>query len=588
MKNQILETTKHGTLKVLAQLAEFERGLELGDSESHEPPGQVGLTPAIYCNAKILLGGDLLALLLELHERFADGPNMAPVRFNFFGMPAVLVTKPAHVETVFKDTEHFSSGSEPRTLDRFRALLGFNLISADHETWQQVRPRTAAAFAGASMAEYGEVMRAVMVEDVLPTLRRESSQGRSIEVFETMLEFSSKAVFRSFMRLPGHAVSDDVHPALNRLFCHVRSQVIEPGLPLWVPTPANRAFKRDREAVRSFVRPFIDAHATLDTLFGTTVRGHTTRVRGRTREDIEQVCATIRETYNTADANDESEAGDGLREVVRPLLAQQDDTPVFDIAKRVVRATRSWARERGLEPRVVEHDLHTKIESVLCRDGLLDRERVLEEMVSNLIGGSETTILMMTWGLYYLSTNPAAQDRIRDECLANDDAEVPLIDPSALKTRWPYLFNVLREILRLASPAAAFNRPVIADTELDGFSLPAGTLVWGSQYITHRSPHVWDTPEAFRPERFEQAIEPGSFFPFTLGPRMCVGMTYAYIEAGYALVTICRHFRVECLTKSVGYDMGLTFRPDRPVHVRLHPRADEASGSSGSSGSGGS
>lgn len=569
MGKNIREVAKSRALDALAQLADIESSVRT--PEPGEPPGRAGLMSAVYCNAKIVLGRDLLAMLIELDERFGGGVEMRPVRFNFFGTPAVLVSKPEHVERVFKDREHFSMSSEPKTLERFHDLLGFNLIAAKEDVWRRTRPRTSAALNGSSLSEYGEVMRAVMVEDVVPRLTRASAAGEVLEVFETMLEFSSKAVFRSFMRLPGHAVPDEVHGALSRLFDHVRTHVLEPGLPLWVPSPANRAFFRDRDRVRDFVGPQIDGHAELDTMLGATIRAHTRRVQGRTREDIEAVCATLREAYGVEGA-DMGEPQ--LRDRVAELLVETRDKPVFEIAKRLVRAGRDWSRARGLELLSSERVLQARLEAILCRDGSVDRERVLEEMVSNLIGGSETTILMMTWGLYLLARNPEAQDRLREEALTvgGEAGSVPSIEVTELKSKWPYLFNVLREILRLASPAAAFNRPVIADTRLDDFALPAGTLVWGSQYITHRSPHVWDQPERFMPERFDQPVPAGAFFPFTLGPRMCVGMNYAYLEAAYALVTICAHFRVECLEDEVGYDMGLTFRPDRPIRVRLHRR----------------
>lgn len=568
MGKNLRDDTIARILTTLERLSDAERTVRRPALD--EPPGRSGPLSALYCNAKIMLGGDLLAVLTELDEAFGGGKEMRPVRFNFFGTPAVLVTKPEHVDTVFKDTQHFSMSAEPKTLERFGDLLGFNLVAADKQTWARVRPRTAAALTGSSLREHGEVMRAVMGEDVLPRLRRAAAHDEVLDVFETMLEFSSKAVFRAFMRLPGHAVPDAVHGALSRLFDHVRTHVLEPGVPLWVPSPANKAFFRDRDVVRDFVGPQMDGHARLDTLMGTTVRGHTERVRGRTREDIEAVTAELWAAYGAEHSLPSAELRSGVAELL--AAGEREQATVFDIGKRLVKLGRTHAKQHELELIVAERVLQAQLEAVLCRDGHIDRERVLQEMVSNLIGGSETTILMMSWGLYYLARNPEAQDRLREEALQAGEDPVPSIEVSELRRKWPYLFNVLREILRLASPAAAFNRPVIAETELDGFRLPAGTLVWGSQYITHRSPHVWDQPEAFMPERFDEPVAPGSFFPFTLGPRMCVGMNYAYLEAAYALVTFCRHFHVECLEREVGYDMGLTFRPDRPIRVRLRRR----------------
>lgn len=182
------------------------------------------------------------------------------------------------------------------------------------------------------------------------------------------------------------------------------------------------------------------------------------------------------------------------------------------------------------------------------------------------------TILMMTWGLYFLSSLPHVQEKLHREAAANGGAVIPDIAAATMRECWPYLYNVLRESLRLGPPAALFNRPVIKDVKLDGFELKRGTLLWGSPYITHRSPYIWKDAERFIPERWDQPVPTGAFLPFSLGPRTCVGSNYAYLEAGIGFATLMKYFTVECLTKALGYEVGLTFRPDRPVKILLRAR----------------
>lgn len=560
----VLNLAARSALPLLSRLATAELALSTPPADDGVPPGFGGFFPTLYTNANILLR-DPLTVFIELNDRFGGGEKMLPVRFNFLGKPSLLLTNPRHINQVFKDNDHFSPSAHPDFLARFRACLGYNLISVDYEGWGLLRPRTTAFLNGRPLNEYSAVMRAVMEEDYLPSFFRLADSRMPMDVFDSMLGFSSKVVFRSFMRLGAADVPDDVHAALSQLFSLVRSYVLRPSLPLWVPSPTNNQFKRNRNVLRRLILPYIDPQKGLDTMLGSIVRAHTKRVpaayEGRLVEYILTVLA------GGSDVGTEPRAR--LTAAVTQVLKESQQQTVYQLGKELARVSSEWSKLEKhpltLRPEVFEAGLET----ILCEGGEIDRELVLQEMVSNLIGGSETTILLMTWGLYYLSRAPDVQERLHREANADRDSIIPHIEISNLKERWGYLYNVLREILRLASPAAVFTRPVIADVTLDGYKLKKGTSVWGSQYITQRSPYVWKDPEHFIPERFEQPVPAGAFFPFTLGQRMCVGMNFAYLEAAIALATLAKYFRVECDTPELSYDMGLTFRPDRPVKLRL-------------------
>lgn len=561
---------KSSALRLLSRLAELEQSASKKATTAGVPPGYSGFVSALYCNASAGLQ-DLLSLFIELSDRFGGGEKMLPVRFNFLGKSSVLLTDPRHIHQVFNDAEHFSQSSHPQFMARFRDLLGFNLISVDHDVWKVVRSRTTAVLNGRPLAEYGDVMRSVMETSCLPFFERCAATQEPLDIFSSMLEFSSKVVFMAFMRLRAEEIPDNIHPALNRLFGHVRRHVLEPSFPLWVPSPANNEFKRDRDSVRDFIQPYIERQKTLDTMMGSIIRAHTRRIPGRSDARIPEYIASVFVGAEESGAQDLSR----LSESVAKVLEARRDEPTYQLGRDLTRAANEWAKATKRALSIRQEQFEAALETLLCEGGEIDRELVLQEMVSNLIGGSETTILLMTWGLYFMSERPEVQEKLHREAAADTEHKVPLITPSTMKERWSYVYNVLRETLRLASPAAVFNRPVIADVTLDGFTLEKGTLVWGCQYITHRSPHVWSEPERFMPERFEQPIPAGAFFPFTLGPRMCVGMGYAYLEAAIALATIAKYFTFECRTRDVSHEMGLTFRPDRPVWVVLKKRACE-------------
>ena len=112
--------------------------------------------------------------------------------------------------------------------------------------------------------------------------------------------------------------------------------------------------------------------------------------------------------------------------------------------------------------------------------------------------------------------------------------------------RLTYLDQVCSEVLRLYAPAWAGSRRVLAPARLGGYAIPAGSLVMFSPYLTHRHPAFWDHPERFDPGRFgQEPPAPGSYFPFGMGPRSCVGRHLALIELKLLLASILSSVRLE-------------------------------------------
>ncbi|GAC1460892.1 MAG: hypothetical protein PVSMB4_19720 [Ktedonobacterales bacterium] len=143
-------------------------------------------------------------------------------------------------------------------------------------------------------------------------------------------------------------------------------------------------------------------------------------------------------------------------------------------------------------------------------------------------------------------------------------------------TALPYLDQVVKEAMRLYPPAWTQGRRAIDDFELEGYRLPAGTVVMFSQWVIHRLPEIWGDPETFRPERFEPAAEralpPYAYFPFGGGPRMCIGMPFANLEARLLLATILQQYTPNLVP---GYPVvprpRITLRPAYGIHMTLDP-----------------
>ena len=107
--------------------------------------------------------------------------------------------------------------------------------------------------------------------------------------------------------------------------------------------------------------------------------------------------------------------------------------------------------------------------------------------------------------------------------------------------------QVLKESMRLYPPVPIMSRQATADASIDGHLVRAGTSILMPIYAIHRHARRWEDPDAFDPARFaperEAAIPRYQYMPFGAGPRICIGMSFAMIEATAILATLVRRAR---------------------------------------------
>jgi cytochrome P450 len=131
--------------------------------------------------------------------------------------------------------------------------------------------------------------------------------------------------------------------------------------------------------------------------------------------------------------------------------------------------------------------------------------------------------------------------------------------------------------MRLYPPAWITGRRAEADDEVCGYRIAKGTQVLVSLWATHRHPKFWDDPEAFDPDRFTPARSEGrapfAYFPFGGGPRVCIGNTFAMMEAQLILAMVSQRYRLELSPGArVEPERGITLRPGPALPMRLRPR----------------
>ena len=142
-----------------------------------------------------------------------------------------------------------------------------------------------------------------------------------------------------------------------------------------------------------------------------------------------------------------------------------------------------------------------------------------------------------------------------------------------------YTNNVVREALRLYPPVWVISRRTIEADTLGGYTVPPGTDVFFSPYFVHRHPDFWSDPEAFIPERFDDADESRpklTYLPFSAGAHHCIGETLAIFEMLVHLNRFARRFRLRRIDASpVGLEALINLRSAQPLMMRLERRHQE-------------
>jgi cytochrome P450 len=256
--------------------------------------------------------------------------------------------------------------------------------------------------------------------------------------------------------------------------------------------------------------------------------------------------------------------------------------PVFRQKRRGEQALDRLVRELAAQRRALgeanaPRDLLTML--VYSRDEetgeALDDKAIHDELVTLYIAGHETTALTLDWAFWLLSQHPNIAARLREELDRVLGGNPPTLE--ALPNL-PYTQGVVKETLRLYPPAWFVSREALEDVTLNGGDvLPKGSLILAVAYGTHRDPALYDAPLEFRPERwagdFEKSLPKGAYYPFGLGPRVCIGNGFAMMEAQLVLATLAQRYQVEVLDEPEFRVGVLTLGFKYPVRARVARRS---------------
>ncbi|KAM3098583.1 cytochrome P450 [Phormidesmis sp. 146-35] len=205
-------------------------------------------------------------------------------------------------------------------------------------------------------------------------------------------------------------------------------------------------------------------------------------------------------------------------------------------------------------------------------DGSRMSDRQLRDEVATMIlAGHETTANTLSWTWMLLSQHPEVRTQLTQELKRVLNGRTPTI---ADLPQLSYTNSVIKEAMRLYPPATDVSREATQDCEVGGYLIPKGTTLICSQWVMHRDPRYFGNPEKFTPERWaddlEKKLPRGVYFPFGDGPRICIGKSFALMEAALILATIAQKFQLELVSdQAIELQPSITLRPKHGIQVVL-------------------
>jgi cytochrome P450 len=341
---------------------------------------------------------------------------------------------------------------------------------------------------------------------------------------------------------------------------------------------------------RRLIQPMF--HHTRIEGYGTTMVEHALRMRdswedGQVLEVHEQMMRLTLSIVAKSlfDTDIEDRAARQVAEALSTSLGLFDrlTSPLSNLLMRLPSspAMRRFEQAKGVLDRIVygmiEERRRTGDRGDLLSTLLLARDdgermtdlQVRDEAITIFLAGHETTSNALTWTWFLLSQHPEVEARLHGELDSVLGERSPTVaDLPSL----PYTERVLTESMRLYPPAWILGRRALVDHEVDGYPIPAGSIVVTAQYIVHHDPRWYPDPNRFDPDRWlpeRAASRPKfSYFPFGGGQRLCIGEPFAWMEGELLLATIAQRWKLRLLRgHPVELSPVVTLRPKHGMRM---------------------
>ncbi len=236
--------------------------------------------------------------------------------------------------------------------------------------------------------------------------------------------------------------------------------------------------------------------------------------------------------------------------------------------------------------RMINERLHKKVDSrdllslllnsqdEKVEGGGMSNQQVRDEALTLFLTAFDTTSTALTWVWYLLSQNSEAEAELHEEVDRVLKGRVPTVeDVPDLK----YTRMVLGESMRMYPPSYVIPRQVLEDFSIDKYILPGGTIILLSPYLIHHDSRFHANPENFDPHTWDKhsrsANSKYEYFPFSRGPRACIGEPFAWMQGILVLASIAQFWRIKL---TPGHPVELlplmNLRPKYGMKMMLHRR----------------
>lgn len=202
--------------------------------------------------------------------------------------------------------------------------------------------------------------------------------------------------------------------------------------------------------------------------------------------------------------------------------------------------------------------------------GAFTDKELLDELTTLIVAGFETSANTLNWVWYLISGNADVEAELLEEAgrILPGVSAVNVESVAAMT----YTQQVLEESLRLYPPVWLFTRRSHEHDELGDYDVPPGTDIYLSPYILHRTGDFWTDPDLFDPRRFAAAGKPQkdrAYFPFSLGPRRCLGEYFSFLEMKIHIGLLLPKFRMNRVDdRHPGLDIAINLRSQKDIMLQ--------------------
>ncbi len=247
-----------------------------------------------------------------------------------------------------------------------------------------------------------------------------------------------------------------------------------------------------------------------------------------------------------------------FRRLLYPITGEQNDT--LKKAKRLREIIGDIVRERKSEAQNYSDLLDMLLNSKYEDTGAsLSEEQIIDELVIIIFAGHETTANTLSWLLYLLSSNAEKLQKLT----------VSINNISVLESvNNEYVKASISEAMRLYPAAWMTERVAIDDDKFGEFSFPKNTIIIPFFFGLHRNKSLWDEELQFKPERFisdPKIFKSKNYFPFGVGPRMCIGNNFAMTEMSFFLYLFLNKFQIKATGQIPEMKPLITLRPSEII-----------------------